>query len=155
MRPFATAFAMNLLSCIALILFAAAPSLAAITRTVTSLADDSTGSLRETISDADSGDTIVFKSDLAPAGGTATITLDSALRIEKDLTIQGPTAYTLIITIDVVETPLFAIFDSSYHDSNNFPIKAPKPDQNDLDNGPGSGYWQTVTLKTSTCKVPM
>jgi len=70
-----------------------AASAYASTDTVTSLADSGTGSLRSTLSAANSGDTIVFSNGLA-----GTITLASTLTISNNLTIQGPGASTLTIS---------------------------------------------------------
>lgn len=60
--------------------------------TVTNTQDSGSGSLRQTISDAGQGDTIIF----AP-GVTGTIALASTLTLTKDVTIQGPGADTLAI----------------------------------------------------------
>ncbi len=57
---------------------------------VTNNNDDGPGSLRQTITDAGSGDTITFDSDY-------TITLDSPLTIDKNLTITGNGAANSII----------------------------------------------------------
>lgn len=68
---------------------AATPALAA---TVTSLADNGSGSLREAIANATAGETINF-------AVTGIITLTSGeLVIDKDLTMQGPGADQLIIS---------------------------------------------------------
>src|SRR5436309_2605460 len=63
-----------------------APHAGAIARTVTTLADGGSGSLRNTIAAATSGDVIVFS-----VSGTITLTTGQ-LVIGKDLTIKGPAA---------------------------------------------------------------
>jgi len=61
---------------------------AAATLTVQNLNDNAAGSLRQLIeTDADPGDTIVFRQGL-----TGTITLFTSLMINKNLAIQGPGA---------------------------------------------------------------
>ena len=72
-----------------------AATASAATLTVTSTANSGPGSLRDTISAAASGDTIVF----APSLDGQTITLTTgALTINKSLTISGPGASTLTIS---------------------------------------------------------
>jgi len=61
------------------------PALAAATLTVMNANDSGSGSLRQAIADAASGETITFDSALAGA----TIALNSQLTINKDLTIDG------------------------------------------------------------------
>ena len=67
----------------------------AATLTVTTISDSGDGSLRQTITDANPGDAIIFDSSL----NGQTITLASTpLTIAKDLTISGPGAATLTIS---------------------------------------------------------
>ena len=61
------------------------------TLTVTTNADSGTGSLRQAIADATSGDTIVFDSTVFPAGQTTAIPLASTLTVSKSLTIDAGT----------------------------------------------------------------
>ena len=65
-----------------LLMLAAVPTWAA-TRTVTSNEDSGKGTLRDTLASADSGDTIVFGSDMTITITTSTLTLD------KNVTIDG------------------------------------------------------------------
>ncbi len=149
MRTIPAACAGSLVACFAFLCLLNVTSAAAATWEVSTLADDSStppdGSLRKLLSNAGSDDTIVFASSLAQAGGTATITLDDTLTIDKNITIQGPTAYTLIVTTSQAEIPLFLILDddNDYSKNSKYPIDGPNPD--DLDSN--SEYWLTVTLK--------
>lgn len=79
------------------------------TLTVTRSGDHGRGTLRKAIFDAEPGDTINF------ADGLRTINLTSAeLRIEKDLTINGPGANRLTIRRSAASgTPNFRIFSIS------------------------------------------
>jgi len=63
----------------------ATPASARTTQTVTSCADTGTGTLRQAIADANSGDIIAF----FPTIFGCTITLSSTIRIGEDLTIDG------------------------------------------------------------------
>ena len=66
---------------------------AAQTIVVTNINDSGAGSLRQTIADANSGDTVTF------AGGvTGTITLTAPLSITKDLAITGPGAAVVSVS---------------------------------------------------------
>ena len=69
----------------------------ATTLTVTNLNDSGSGTLRQTIASAHSGDTIVFKEGLE-----GTIYLDSQLEIYKSLTISGESGFKFkpLITLD-------------------------------------------------------
>src|SRR4051794_1804607 len=58
---------------------------AATTLEVTTTADSGAGSLRQALADSLDGDTITFASSV-----TGTIALDSALPVERSVTIQGP-----------------------------------------------------------------
>jgi uncharacterized repeat protein (TIGR01451 family) len=77
---------------------------------VTTNADSGAGSLRQAIADACAGSTITF--NMAPGQVTSPITLTTgALVIDKNLTIQGPSASTLtIIRSTAGATPTFQIF---------------------------------------------
>src|SRR5438093_7100402 len=73
----------------------AAPAAGASTLTVTNAQDKGAGSLRDTITNAKSGDTIVF----SPALNGQTITLTSGeLVINKSLDVEGPGADELTIS---------------------------------------------------------
>lgn len=74
-------------------LLAFSASASAATRTVTSAVDSGAGSLRAEIAAAGSGDTIAFDSSL----NDQTITLSSAIVIDKTLIIEGPGASHLTI----------------------------------------------------------
>lgn len=78
------------------------------TITVTTNADSGTGSLRQAIADAASGDTIVFSSSVFPAGTTTDIPLASALTISKTLTIDAgdpvPEFQGVVRTVNGVKT---------------------------------------------------
>jgi hypothetical protein len=63
----------------------AAPSASAATQTVTNCNDAGSGSLRQAVANAGSGDTIAF----AFSPPCSTVTLDSAIDIDTDLTIDG------------------------------------------------------------------
>jgi hypothetical protein len=65
----------------------------AATLTVTSTADNGAGTLRQAISDAASGDTIIFS---LPAGSTIGL-MSGTLLIDKSLTITGPGAQALSV----------------------------------------------------------
>lgn len=60
---------------------------------VTSTSDSGAGSLREAITNANSGDTIVFDSNISGQ----TITLSSTLTIDKNITIKGDSSNSIII----------------------------------------------------------
>src|SRR5207248_7807597 len=78
----------------AVLLMIPGPATAA-TLTVTNANDKGSGSLRATITNAKSGDTIVFASSLN--GQTITLTSDQ-LTINKNLDIEGPGASLLSIS---------------------------------------------------------
>ncbi len=112
--------------------------------------DGSSGTLRYTLTNSNAGDTIVFADNLASAGGTATIALSSAssgLAIEHNLTIQGPTVYTLIIEGHRSAQPVFTIFDPG-NSSVTLPVS--NPSRNDL--GSNSYFSVTATLKNLRLK---
>src|SRR5262245_24467247 len=89
-RGLATAARFSL--CMLLWFHLAAAKLGAVTFTVTSLTDNGTGSLRETIQNASSGDIIQL-------GVSGTITLTNGeLLIARDLIITAPSAKTLAIS---------------------------------------------------------
>jgi hypothetical protein len=76
--------------------------------TVTNLDDSGPGSLRQAVADAQPGDTITF--DPALAGGTISV-IQTAINIDKDLTILGPGANQLAIS----GSQSFGVFEvSSY-----------------------------------------
>lgn len=56
---------------------------------VTSTADSGAGSLRQAITDASSGDVILFDSDVFPAGQTTSILLSSYITVNKSVSIYG------------------------------------------------------------------
>ena len=88
------------------VLLLSAINTSAATITVTNGNDSGTGSLRQAILDASSGDTINF------AAGITTITLTSAeLLINKNLTINGPGAN--VLTVQRSSALLFRIFNIS------------------------------------------
>src|SRR5207249_9186013 len=74
--------------------------------TVTTTADDGSGSLRAAIADAVPGETINF------ATGNAITLTSGELLIDKDLIISGPGASSLLIQRSIASgTPDFRIFD--------------------------------------------
>jgi hypothetical protein len=78
--------------------FAWAPASSAATRTVANTNDNGTGSLRQAIQDAASGDVIDFEEALV-AGGPVTIALSSGqLEIDTSLEIRGPGADRLTVS---------------------------------------------------------
>ncbi len=84
-------------------LFAGAHVVQAATLTVTSLDDSGAGTLRSTIGQAASGDTINFQ-----AGLSGMITLESPLPIlNQDLTIQGPGAGVITVSGNDLHRVLF------------------------------------------------
>jgi hypothetical protein len=88
--------------CVALMSAATLAPAQAATLTVTTLANSNTGSLRNAINNAASGDTIKFKDGLFKDGVTSTIKLSKELSISKTLTIQGPGARKLMVSGDGV-----------------------------------------------------
>ncbi|WP_071517079.1 calcium-binding protein [Geitlerinema sp. PCC 9228] len=79
------------------------------TLTVSNTNDSGTGSLREAIASASAGDTILFDSSLS----NATISPDSQLEIDKDLTINGENAPGL--TLDGQENTRLFHLQSNNH----------------------------------------
>src|SRR6185312_5315429 len=76
---------------------------------VTTTADDgSAGTLRNAVQYSTAGDTIQFSPQVFPAGSTRTITLNgSSLDINHDLTIQGPTNATVVVSGNQLATVFF------------------------------------------------
>ena len=64
------------------------------TLTVTSTADSGSGSLRQAISDATNGDTIIFDATTFPANTETTIDLSSSISVNKRVTIDGGDTWT-------------------------------------------------------------
>jgi predicted outer membrane repeat protein len=85
MKTFASRFSISII-----ILIFSSLSVSAATLTVSNTNNGGAGSLRQAISNATSGDTIVFSA-------TGTITLTTQITINKDLTIIGPGATSLAI----------------------------------------------------------
>ncbi|HEY0551668.1 MAG TPA: hypothetical protein VGF13_18835, partial [Verrucomicrobiae bacterium] len=88
LRPVIRRFSLR---CLALIVLFAVPSRAA-TNVVTTLADNGAGSLRQALSNALAGDTIMFS-----LNGTITLT-NGGLSITKNLNIIGRGATNLVIS---------------------------------------------------------
>lgn len=103
------------LCAVALLLALASAAAAQSTLTVTTLADSNDGScaatcsLRDAITAAASGDTIVFQQGL-----TGTVTLSSTLAITQNLTVQGPGAAHLTISGNSA-VPVFTIGSADVH----------------------------------------
>lgn len=101
------------LCAVVLLLALASAAAAQSTLTVTTLADSNDGScaascsLRDAITAAASGDTIVFQQGL-----TGTVTLSSTLAIAQNLTVQGPGAAQLTISGNTA-VPVFTIGSAS------------------------------------------
>jgi len=91
--PFIPDTVLTAVAAMAAALAFASSSQAAATEEVQNLNDSGAGSLRQAITDVDSGGTITFKSGLE-----GTITLESELTIDKSVTIEGPGADA--ITLD-------------------------------------------------------
>jgi len=91
----------------AVLVFLGANTVAATTRTVVSLADSGTGSLRQAMADAVNGDTINFS-----VTGTITIT-SGPLNLSKSLTITGPGARKLNLSASANVIPTIAVTGGS------------------------------------------
>ena len=117
-------------------------SASAATRTVTTLNDSGSGSLRQTLAAAADGDTIDF-------AVTGTIVLTSSrLDIEgkKDLTIQGPGAKLLAVSGNNQRPVMFILFNSSV-------TVAGLTIRDGFDNTSGAGIFVSGTLTLRDCMV--
>jgi hypothetical protein len=95
-----------LLVCGGTIDFAVASPAGASTVTVTNCDDSGAGSLRQTVADANAGDTIAFA--LSPPCSLITLT-SGAIAIAKNLTIDGPGAGTLAVNGDDNASSVFFV----------------------------------------------
>jgi predicted outer membrane repeat protein len=113
--------------------------------TVTSKANSGAGSLRETISKAQAGDTIKFASSLA----NQSITLSSNLKIDKNLTVDAANASNLTISGNKA-TPVFWVDKKG----TNFTVRNLTVADGFLPKDYGGAIHTTdqVTLRVENCK---